>query len=243
MKTSFRQTQVRSLAFSAYLTVSFVACSSDDGEEGLDGGSSSGGDEAGAGGGAASGGSTSETADTGGADPGSGGANIGTGGTLGTGGTPGGDMGTGGDEATGGEAGTGGDAGTGGSVGNGSQLVGWAATPACGPNGTTGGEGGEEVTVSSGSELRDALASSGPKIIHVSGDIDSWGSLDGVQDKTVIGGSGGVHIHGGVRMNGANNVIFKNVIFDGESSGDTLELSSGSSCIWFDHCDFRDGCP
>jgi pectate lyase len=119
------------------------------------------------------------------------------------------------------------------------ELIGWASVSDCGPFGTTGGGSGEAtVTVTSGAQLREALTASGPQVIAVSGLIDSPGGLGGVSDKTLLGVDG-AEIRGGFGLSGARNVIIKDIVFS-DGADDTFELSGGT-CVWFDHCEFRDG--
>ena len=86
--------------------------------------------------------------------------------------------------------------------------------------------------------LADALESGGAAVIAVWGRIDSPGSVSGVTDETLIGVNG-AEITGGFVMSGSRNVIIQNIIFS-DGSNDTFELT-GCECVWFDHCEFRDG--
>ena len=181
-----------------------------------------------------------------GGNGGNGGA-VGTGGAAGTGGVggsggAGGTAGSGGDGGSGGTGGVGGSGGTGGSGGSvgSSDLVGWGADPACGPNGTTGGEGGPTVTVTSAGDLRSAASGDGPRVIHVSGKINLGGSQLSVGSNKSLIGVNGAEIAGFTRVSG-ENIIFKNIKFNGAAtSGDTVEVT-GTTCMWIDHCEFYDG--
>jgi pectate lyase len=78
-------------------------------------------------------------------------------------------------------------------------------------------------------------------VISVSGTIEAPESISDVIDKTLIG-TNDAEITGGLTLRESNNVVIKNILFsNGEGgSGDTLEVSM-STCIWIDHCEFRDG--
>ncbi|MGC4065083.1 MAG: hypothetical protein QM784_10650 [Polyangiaceae bacterium] len=51
-------------------------------------------------------------------------------------------------------------------------LVGWASVSECGSKGTTGGDAGPTVRPSTAEELDDAVRSTGPMIIEISGSIE-----------------------------------------------------------------------
>jgi pectate lyase len=81
--------------------------------------------------------------------------------------------------------------------------------------GTTGGAAGEEVTVTTQDELAEYAAASEPYIIKIPSriDIDPVGTEIGVQsNKTIIGsGAEGEIYGGGFVLEGATNVIFRNL--------------------------------
>ena len=186
------------------------------------------------------GGTASEVGGSGsGPHAGTGATGTGSGGTGGES-SSGGALSTGGTSSTGGESSTGGASSTGGESGGAdSELIGWAADSACGANGTTGGgQGPATVTVSSGGQLKSALLADGPAVIEVLGKLSGVGEVSGAEDKTVIGASG-AGITGGIHLRSSKDIIFRNIEFS-DGSNDTFEMS-GSQCIWFDHCDFRDG--
>ena len=121
---------------------------------------------------------------------------------------------------------------------------------------TTGGGDAVTVTVSTYNELRNQLISSGSKVILVSGTIDcSAGQISEVViDKTILGlpgaklvnltltqsGSGILNL-----KNGSNNVIIRNLIFEGPGAydidGRDNLTADGCTNLWVDHCEFQDG--
>ena len=166
---------------------------------------------------------------TGGAGTGTGGAGTGTGGAgTGTGGMG---AGTGGNTAT--------------PVAP-SELIGWAATENCGPNGTTGGgDGPATVVVTTTAELEAALLAEGPAVIEVQGQMQGVRVKESntARDKTLIG-TGGAFISGGFRIDGGNNLIFKNIRFgeaqvvDGDDNLADGFTVHNTTCVWIDHCEF-----
>jgi pectate lyase len=117
----------------------------------------------------------------------------------------------------------------------------------------TGGEGGAVVTVNSVATLKTALTSSGKKIIVVTEDIN-FGANDFINnkitDKTLLGLPGVKLIQLGDNgilglSGGSNNVIIRNLIFEGPSAWDCdgrdLIQNTGCTNLWVDHCEFYDG--
>ncbi len=174
-----------------------------------------------------------------------------------------GSSGTGGAGTGVGGSGTGGDQGVGGSGTGGaddctvpppaSELVGWATV-----NGsTTGGGDATPVTVTTLSELQNAASGTSPAVIYVQGVLPP-GELSIGSNKTIAGVCG-AEIHGRMVLDGAQNVIIRNIKIVGYAVGDcsldpTFDASEGCSSgydaisvldesnhIWFDHCDISDG--
>jgi pectate lyase len=108
----------------------------------------------------------------------------------------------------------------------------------CGPNGTTGGGDAEPVTVTDAAALKEAMNSSDPQVIYLSGTIQTPGNFSGRHNKTLIG-INNAEIVGGSGLVGCTNVIVKNIRFR-DGPNDSFGLS-GSACIWLDHCEFLDG--
>ena len=121
---------------------------------------------------------------------------------------------------------------------------------------TTGGAGGNVVTVKTRAELSNALSKSGVAVIIVTENI-IFGEGDmiklAVQNKTLLGMSGVRLIstaqvkNGGILQlsNGSNNVIIRNLIFEGPGAydvdGNDLLQNVGCNNLWVDHCEFYDG--
>ncbi len=171
----------------------------------------------------------------------SGDGTVGTGGAPGTGGSTSGGASSGG--ASTGGASTGG-ASTGGS-GNGgcpSNLMGWATVNADSVNGTTGGGDATPTTVTTLAALKAAAQDAAPRVILVSGKIDTTeggGSpLEIKSNKTIRGANAQATIYGGLTVKNVSNVIIQNLNIQGvwPNSGPDDTLSSrGSHHIWWDH--------
>ncbi|KAF6794939.1 ricin b lectin [Colletotrichum sojae] len=117
--------------------------------------------------------------------------------------------------------------------------------------GTTGGAGGTTVTVTTQADLEKYASASGKYVIKVSGRITvtPYGKEIKVSsDKTVIGvGTSGELYQGGLGLNGAKNVIIRNLklgntnLNDGvENDRDGVQADTVSN-IWIDHCLFENG--
>lgn len=123
--------------------------------------------------------------------------------------------------------------------------------------GTTGGGDATPVTVTNYSGLVSNLTAATPRVILVSGTIEiPAGSniSEVITDKTLLGlpgarlvnysqtqsGSGILNL-----KNGSNNVIIRNLIFEGAGAYDTDGrdnlTADGCSDLWVDHCEFQDG--
>jgi pectate lyase len=120
----------------------------------------------------------------------------------------------------------------------------------------TGGSGGQIVTVASHTELKNALKATGKAIIIVTQDITfGEGAMisEVVKDKTLLGLKGVKLLstaqvkNGGILglKAGSNNVIIRNLIFEGPGAYDVdgNDLLSNMGCLnlWVDHCEFYDG--
>lgn len=117
------------------------------------------------------------------------------------------------------------------------SMIGWATQG----GGTTGGQGGVTNTVSTLSELLAVLSDSTPRIINVSGMIDTGLGYTPVgASKTIIGVGTNSGFIGNLRCVSVNNVIFRNLKFtnpNGGGEGDGLTLRT-STRIFVDHCYF-----
>ena len=165
-----------------------------------------------------------------------GGAGV-TGGVAGTAGSPAGTGGGG--TGAGGTSGTAGTAGTAGTPVNcpaaPTGLIGFASQ-----NGsTTGGGNGSPMTVTSASALASALEGTTARVVQVSGNI-SIGTLEIGSNKTLQGAAGGATLSGKILIDGATNVIVRNIRLNAASSEDDGFSIQGSSRIWIDHCEVYD---
>jgi len=119
----------------------------------------------------------------------------------------------------------------------------------------TGGAGGTVKTVTTRSDFQTAVTASGNAIILVSGTLNfgEGQMVKGVvTNKTIIGLPGAKLVSnaqvkdGGIWQlsNGSNNVIIRNLIFEGpcayDVDGNDLLFNQGTN-IWVDHCEFYDG--
>jgi pectate lyase len=118
------------------------------------------------------------------------------------------------------------------------QPDGFASVNALGQNGTTGGVGGPTVTVDTTDELLDAIDTTGPMVILVSGTIDIE-SKQGVRPhKTVLGvGDDAVINGGGLDFHRSFNVIVRNITFT-NAEDDAINVGQESHHIWIDHNTF-----
>jgi pectate lyase len=199
-------------------------------------------------GGTTTGGSTA----TGGiAGIGPGGASSGGAGGM-TSGTGGGASGSAG--MTGGSGGGGaGKGGSGGSAGGSMTCPlkpdGWAAIPGGGyPQPTNGGCNATPVTATTLSALNTALTGFSNKVVRVSGTIT--GTINVTTNTTLEGAAAGATIRGSVVIDGAINVIVRNLTIVGNNCSDTsdcqdgadaLSINGGSHHVWVDHCDISNG--
>ncbi len=122
------------------------------------------------------------------------------------------------------------------------KPVGWATF-----NGdVTGGGSVTPINVTTMEEFKALAKSAGPKVIYVKGTIGS-GVSDQVNvssDKTIIG-LPGAKVKGFMNLSNCNNVIVRNIIFQGPGSidvngVDNMTITAGTR-IWIDHCEFKDG--
>ena len=117
----------------------------------------------------------------------------------------------------------------------------------------TGGGSATPVTVTTLTDLTAKLKLTTPQVILVSGTINCTYTSVQVNDKTIIGLPGARLINldqtasGSGILNlkaGSNNVIIRNLIFEGPGAYDTDgrdNLTSEATNLWVDHCEFQDG--
>lgn len=120
----------------------------------------------------------------------------------------------------------------------------------------TGGNNGAIVLVKNRTELKNALKASGSSVIIITEDIlfgEGEMISEIVTNKTLLGLKGikltttARTANGGILgfKNGSNNVIIRNLIFEGPGAYDVdgKDLISNTGCtnLWVDHCEFYDG--
>jgi pectate lyase len=129
-------------------------------------------------------------------------------------------------------------------------VVGWASIPDLGLDGTTGGLGGELVEVGTLADFVREVNVTGPRIIVINGVIGDGTRVSITANKTVLGAVG-AEFHGGLRVDGATNVIVRNLKIVGNNCADSPDECSGGADafsigdnahhVWVDHCDISDG--
>ena len=126
--------------------------------------------------------------------------------------------------------------------------VGWAAVSGQGVATTTGGGSAGRVTVTSLEELKRLLNDEVPRVIIVSGRIETGPkALEIRSHKTLLGADKGATIHGGLSIKNSANIIVRNLNIQGAGAGkDPADAISArnSHHLWFDHLnvwDSRDG--
>jgi pectate lyase len=110
-------------------------------------------------------------------------------------------------------------------------------------DGTTGGGDATPTTVTTLSELQAAAQDDNPRVIIVSGTIDTGSDAVAISsNKTIMGADKNATIKGGFNMSGVSNIILRNLNIQGkvsDSPADTIS-SRHSHHIWYDHLNVRD---
>jgi pectate lyase len=180
------------------------------------------------------------------------------GGAAATGGAKaaGGAIGSGGARATGGAAATGGASGTGGATtATGTcKPIGWATRT--GRTGTafdvTGGGDSTPIVVKAFADLKTYASDGQARVIHIDGTLGAgWSGSSGDRleiksNKTIVGLRPGTQLKAAIHINGASNVILRNIVVRGPGSNqdqawDNINIEGSSKNIWVDHCEFWDG--
>jgi pectate lyase len=117
------------------------------------------------------------------------------------------------------------------------SLIGFATEN----GGVTGGAGGATQTVSTATAFRNAVGSTSPLVVEVSGMIDLAGSATVRARKTIVGLGTDAGIVGTLNISGStvSNVIVRNLTIS-SPSGDGISIINGARNIWVDHCTFFD---
>lgn len=118
------------------------------------------------------------------------------------------------------------------------DLAGFAKDNPIGP--TTGGEGGETSVVETFEALQSAVAGSGKKVVYLNGTLTNPPARLKVGSNTsLLGwGSGGDLIGNGIDVNGADNVIIRNLGIRNVLNADGLQIIN-STRVWVDHNEFE----
>lgn len=116
---------------------------------------------------------------------------------------------------------------------NGDEPIGYASV-----NGkTTGGKGGQTITVTSFDALKNALSSSSPMIVQVSGKITGSGLVRVESNKTILGLKGSELVGASLFIYGKNNIIIRNMTISKVQTYSNIIIKEGSHHIWVDHND------
>lgn len=114
-------------------------------------------------------------------------------------------------------------------------LIGWGAED----GGVTGGGDTSATTVGSAGELAGAVSGGSPKVVRLSGDV-SCGGMIRVGSNTTVEGVSGARITGcGLDVADAENVIIRNLSFDGWDD-DAINVQMSRN-VWVDHNTFGVG--
>jgi pectate lyase len=112
------------------------------------------------------------------------------------------------------------------------SLIGFATLG----GGTTGGSG-EPVEVTTREAFAEQAARIEPVVIHVRGMIELLEQTDVASNKTILGIGATAGFYGkGLDLNGAENVIIRNLTISKAIDADAITLQQ-SRRIWIDHCD------
>jgi pectate lyase len=115
--------------------------------------------------------------------------------------------------------------------------VGWASQN----GGTTGGGTATPTTVTTAAALTAAVAGTAPKVVRISGLVRVSGMLRVGSNTTVQGvGAGSGITGGGFTLNGARNVVLRNLVFR-NAADDSINVEGGSTNVWIDHNDLAAG--
>lgn len=137
---------------------------------------------------------------------------------------------------------------------DGNSSFGWAnydgQTTEKGP--VTGGGNATPVKVTTFADLKAAVESSEPRVIHVMNDMGngyrgtSGDVLKFKSNKTIIGVKAGLTVKCSFQISGAENIIVRNLIIRGPGNSNSEQnwdavCIQGSKRIWFDHCTVMEG--
>lgn len=134
------------------------------------------------------------------------------------------------------------------------KPIGWATRTGRtgGAYTVTGGGNATPIVVTTFADLAKYAGDGTPRVIHVSGTLGAgWKGTTGDRleiksNKTIIGLKPGTQLKAPIHINGATNVIVRNIVIKGPGSDtnqawDNINIEGASSNIWIDHCEFWDG--
>lgn len=104
-----------------------------------------------------------------------------------------------------------------------------------------GGSAGETVTANNLQSLKTYLGAEPPYIVQLGSLIegDNAEEITITSNKTLTGMGETAHIKGiPVKINGARNIIIRNITFSEVVQFDELEINGETKNIWIDHCEF-----
>ncbi|OGC00636.1 hypothetical protein A2V82_04525 [candidate division KSB1 bacterium RBG_16_48_16] len=102
----------------------------------------------------------------------------------------------------------------------------------------TGGALGDTVAAESYEELQDYLARPEPYVVTLSNKIVGTQDLKVSSHKTLLGLTDTAHLQGiEVEINGARNVIVRNMKISHVTPADAIVITGKSQNIWIDHCE------
>ena len=113
--------------------------------------------------------------------------------------------------------------------------IGWASLN----GGTTGGAGGATVVVTTKTEFQNALNSSSPMVIRLSGMVPAGFVVQGKSNKTIEGVDASSGWSGFIQFKNCQNFIIRNCNI-GNSGSDGITIQDSSSNFWVDHCTLGD---
>lgn len=108
--------------------------------------------------------------------------------------------------------------------------IGWATVG----DGVTGGAGGAAFTAADAGSLAAAMATEGPKVITVAGEIRLAEPLRMTSDTTLQGAAGARLTGAGLHLRQVRNVIVRNLAISDASDAIGIEEAQH---VWVDHCD------
>jgi pectate lyase len=116
----------------------------------------------------------------------------------------------------------------------------------------TGGGNATPIVVKTFAELETYAADGEARVIHIDGTLGAgWSGTSGDRleiksNKTIVGLRPGTQLKAPIHINGAGNVIVRNIVIRGPGSNedqawDNLSIEGASKNVWIDHCEFWDG--